>query len=75
MPLLDQLGDHLQERYYVGVDIGYAEHVAVAISLKTFLQGDDGWKRSRCVHLPTTAAGFGHLQHYLDCPSRILHPF
>jgi transposase len=66
MPLLDQLGDHLQERYYVGVDIGYAEHVAVAISLKTFLQGDDGWKRSRCVHLPTTAAGFGHLQHYLD---------
>jgi transposase len=66
MPLLDQLSDNQLERYYVGVDIGYAEHVAVAIRMTTFLQSDDQWKRSRCVHVPTTSAGFGQLQRYLD---------
>lgn len=66
MFLLDQPGDDGQERYYLGIDIGYREHVAAVISLKTFLQGDDRWKRSRCVHVPTTSAGFENLQRYLD---------
>jgi transposase len=65
MSLLEQLGD-MQERYYLGIDIGYCEHVAVVISLKTFLQGGDRWKRSRCVRVPTTSAGFKKLQRYLD---------
>ena len=29
MPLLEQLRNDLQERYYLGIDIGYNEHVAV----------------------------------------------
>lgn len=66
MSLLGQLGDEWQERYYLGIDIGYREHVAAVISLKTFLQGDNRWKRSRCVHVPTTSAGFNKLQHYLN---------
>lgn len=58
MPLLEHLGNDLGDRYYLGIDIGYEEHVAVIISLKTFLRGDDRWKRSRCVHVPTTMSGF-----------------
>jgi hypothetical protein len=70
MSLLEQLSDNGPERYYLGIDIGYREHVAAVISLKTFLQGDDRWKRSRCVHVPTTSAGFKKLQRYLDSFSR-----
>lgn len=66
MPLLEHLSNDLQARYYLGIDIGYKEHVAVAISLQTFLQGTDSWKRSRCVHIPTTRSGFNRLQRYLD---------
>jgi transposase len=40
MTLLAQVGKDLPERYYVGIDIGYREHVACAIGLRTFVQGD-----------------------------------
>jgi len=70
MTLLAQLGTQLPTRYYLGVDVGYKEHVAVVISLQTFARGDDRWKRARCLHFPTTHAGLKKLQQYLDsfCP-------
>ena len=66
MTLLEKLGPGLPSGYYVGLDVGYKEHVAVAVSLKTFVRGDERWKRARCVHFPSTQAGLGKLQHYLD---------
>jgi hypothetical protein len=56
MTLLETLSSQLPCRYYVGVDIGYKEHVAVAISLQTFVRGDERWKRARCVHFASTQA-------------------
>ncbi len=66
MTLLERLGSELPTRYYLGVDVGYKEHVAVVISLKTFVRGDDRWKRARCVPFPSTQAGLRKLQRYLD---------
>jgi len=66
MTLLERLGSQLPCRYYVGIDAGYKEHVAVVISLQTFVRGDDRWKQARCVHFPSTQAGLRKLQHYLD---------
>lgn len=66
MPLLNQLGTGLPERYYLGVDVGYREHVAAVISLKTFVRGDERWKRARCLHFPSTQSGLRKLQDYLD---------
>jgi hypothetical protein len=66
MTLLERLGSPLPRRYYLGVDVGYKEHVAVVIGLKTFVRGDDRWKRARCVHFPSTQAGLRKLQRYLD---------
>jgi len=66
MTLLERLGGELPRRYYLGLDVGYKEHVAVVISLGTFVRGDDRWKRARCVHFPSTQAGLGKLQRYLD---------
>lgn len=66
MTLLEKLGSGLPCRYYLGVDVGYKEHVAVVVSLKTFVRGDDRWKRARCVHFPSTQAGLRKLQRYLD---------
>ncbi len=70
MTLLAQLGIKLPRRYYLGVDVGYKEHVAVVVSLQTFVRGDDRWKRARCVHFPSTRAGLDKLRKYLDrfCP-------
>jgi len=65
MTLLERLGDDLPRRYYLGVDVGYKEHVAVVISLQTFVRGDDRWKRTRCVHFPSTQTGLRKLQRYL----------
>jgi len=64
--LLAQLGTNLPQRYYLGLDVGYKEHVTSVISLQTFVRGDDRWKRSRCLHFPTTQAGLKKLQHYLN---------
>ena len=66
MTLLEKLGAELPTRYYLGVDVGYREHVAVAVSLQTFVRGDDRWKRARCVHFPSTQAGLHKLQRYLE---------
>jgi hypothetical protein len=66
MTLLERLGSPLPCRYYLGVDVGYKEHVAVVISLQTFACGDGRWKRARCVHFPSTQAGLRKLQRYLD---------
>jgi transposase len=66
MTLLAQLGSQLPKRYYLGVDVGYKEHVATVISLQTFVRGDDRWKRARCLHFPSTHAGLKKLQKYLD---------
>jgi len=66
MTLLERLGSQLPRRYYLGVDVGYKEHVVVVINLKTFVRGDERWKRTRCVHFPSTRAGLRKLQHYLD---------
>jgi hypothetical protein len=66
MTLLERLGTGLPIRNYLGGDVGYEEHVAVVIGLKTFVRGDDRWKRARCVHFPSTQAGLRKLQRYLD---------
>jgi transposase len=66
MTLLERLSTQLPRRYYLGVDVGYKEHVAVVISLNTFVRGDERWKRARCVHFPSTQSGQGKLQRYLD---------
>ena len=63
MTLLDQLGQPLPERYYLGVDIGYKAHVAAVISLETFVQRGDHWKRSPCLEFPSTQVGLERLQH------------
>jgi len=65
MTLLEKLGAQLPERYYLGIDVGYKEHVAVVISLQTFVRGDERWKRARCVHFPSTQAGLRTLKEYL----------
>ena len=44
MTLLAQLGDALPERHYLGLDVGYKEHVAVVISLATFVRGENPYK-------------------------------
>lgn len=74
MTLLAQLGEKLPERYYVGLDIGYKEHVAVVIGLETFVRGGERWKRMRCEHFPSTQAGLERFQRYLDgfsCEPRV----
>jgi len=66
MTLLAQLGEGLPERYYLGLDVGYQEHVAVVISLRTFVRGGERWKRVRCEHFPSTQTGLERFQRYLD---------
>ena len=66
MTLLAQLGEGLPERYYLGLDVGYKEHVGAVISLETFVRGGDRWKRSRCLHFPSRQAGLDRFQRYLD---------
>ncbi|MEA3340870.1 MAG: transposase, partial [Chloroflexota bacterium] len=64
--LLEKLGKELPERYYLGVDVGYKEHVAAVIDLETFVRGGERWKRARCLHFPSTQRGLDKFQHYLD---------
>lgn len=66
MTLLEKMGSQLPPRCYLGVDVGYKEHVAVVISLQTFVRGDQHWKRARSLHFPSTQAGLHKLQRYLD---------
>lgn len=66
MALLTQWGKELPARYYLGVDAGYREHVAVVISLARFVEGGDRWQRARCLHFASTRSGLERLQVYLD---------
>lgn len=66
MTLLDRLSRELPRRCYLGVDVGYKEHVAVVIGLETFVSGGERWKRARCLSFPSTRSGFQRLQEYLD---------
>ncbi len=66
MTLLAQLSQELPERYYLGLDVGYREHVAVVISLQTFVRGKDRWQHARCLHFESTSSGLAKLQRYLD---------
>lgn len=66
MTLLKHLGNPLPDRFYLGIDVGYKEHVAAVISLQTFARHDDRWKRARCLHIPTTRTGLEQLQRYLE---------
>ena len=67
MTLLETLSSQLPCRYYLGIDIGYKEHVAVVIPLETFVGGGERWKRARCVHFASIQTGLRKLQRYLDC--------
>lgn len=66
MTLLAKLSERLPERYYLGLDVGYKEHVAVVIDLQTFAQKGEGWKNVECLHFPSTSGGLEKLQAYLD---------
>ena len=66
MTLLETLSSELPCRYYLGIDVGYKEHVVVVIPLQTFVRGGERWKRTRCVHFASTQAGLRKLQRYLD---------
>lgn len=66
MTLLAKLGSSLPERHYLGLDVGYREHVAVVIPLQVFVEGGDRWKRVPCLHFGSTSAGLAKLQAYLD---------
>ncbi len=55
------------EPIYVGIDIGYREHVAAAIPLSGFnvARHQDHWIRAKTLHLSSGASGFKRLYHYL----------
>lgn len=56
------------ERIYVGIDIGYREHVVAACPLSVFNthRHRDAWKRVKTLRFGTDADGFRQLQRYLD---------
>jgi hypothetical protein len=66
MSLLSTLVGHYPQRFYLGVDIGYREQVAVIISLETFARGGDAWLRSPAITFASTRTGLRALQKYLD---------
>src|SRR5215469_9547223 len=71
-PALETTPNELQprprERIYVGIDIGYREHVAAASPLAVFNVGrrPDGWKRVKPIHFASDANGLARFQRYLD---------
>jgi hypothetical protein len=65
MPFLNHLRQDLPVRYYLGIDIGYKEHVAVVIPLASFLLGGTQWQRARCLHFASTQQGLAQLDQYL----------
>ena len=66
MTLLAQLGENLPERYYLGVDIGYKAHVAVVVSLQSFVEEGERWKKAPYLEFPSTQTGLEKLQHFLE---------
>jgi transposase len=65
MNWLAQVQAKWPERYYVGIDIGYREHVAAGIALSTFLQRGERWQRARAIHFASSSRGLEKLQQYL----------
>jgi len=58
----------VNERIYVGIDVGYKEHVVAAIKMTTFnfSSHQDSWKRAKTLHFTSDATGFKQLRRYLD---------
>jgi len=56
------------ERVYVGIDLGYREHVVAATPLQAFnpQRQPDGWKRVKTLKFGSDAAGYQRLQRYLE---------
>jgi len=56
------------ERIYVGIDLGYREHVAAATPPAAFnpQHRPEGWKRVKTLKFSSDAAGYQRLQRYLD---------
>jgi transposase len=56
------------ERIYVGIDVGYRQHIAAASPLSVFnaQRNPNGWRQVKTVRFASDAAGFGQLQRYLD---------
>jgi len=56
------------ERIYVGIDLGYREHVAAAIPLAAFnpQHRSEGWKRVKTLKFTSDASGYQRLKRYLD---------
>ena len=50
-----------KERIYVGVDVGYRQHVAAASPLSVFnaQRSPNAWRQVRTVRFGSDAAGFG----------------
>jgi transposase len=65
MNWLAQAQQEWPERYYVGIDIGYREHVAAGIALSTFLQRGDRWQRAKAIHFASSSRGLEKLQQHL----------
>jgi len=65
MNWLAQVQAKWPERYYVGIDIGYREHVAAGIARSTFLQRGERWQRARAIHFASSSRGLEKLQQYL----------
>lgn len=56
------------ERIFVGIDVGYREHVAAAIPFASFnvSRNQDNWKRVKTLHFSSDATGFKKLRAYLE---------
>src|SRR6266702_3733145 len=56
------------ERVYVGIDLGYREHVVAATPLQAFnpQRQPEGWKRVKTLKFGSDAAGYQRLQRYLE---------
>jgi hypothetical protein len=56
------------ERVYVGIDLGYREHVAAATPVWAFNPQchPDGWKRAKTLKFSSDAPGYQKLQRYLE---------
>jgi hypothetical protein len=56
------------ERIYVGIDLGYREHVAAATPVAGFnpQYRAEGWKRIKTLKFTSDASGYQRLKRYLD---------
>jgi transposase len=68
VPTSDQAARTPRGRIYVGLDIGYREHVAAASPLAAFnvARNPDAWKRVKPIHFTSDSNGLGRFQRYLE---------